>query len=270
MADLLLHSMAELSEIILPALELADASTLVEVGSEGGVMTERLLAYTAQRGGSLFSIDPQPSAHAEELFAAHPHGTLLRETSVEALPHCTADAWLIDGDHNYHTVRAESELIWQRCAETGRPYLAFYHDVGWPWARRDLYYAPDTLPAKAVHPHAFDRGTVPGNPDTVEGGFRGEGQWALALREGGPRNGVLTAIEDFTAGKEDHLLWAMVPAVFGLGVLFDAAAPWTPALIAHLLPYHQNPVLARLEANRLACYLRVLEWQDRSANAEAA
>ena len=264
MPDLLLHSMAELSEIILPSLELAGATRLVEVGAEGGQMTQRLLAYTAKRGGTLTSIDTSPSERADALFAGQPHARLLRATSLEALPQCDADAWLIDGDHNYYTVLAESEAIWERCAASGTPFFAIYHDVGWPCARRDFYYAPDRLPRHAVHPHAWDRGTLPGTTGTVAGGFRGEGQWALALHEGGPRNGVLTAIEDFTAGKEDRLLWAMVPAVFGLGVLFDAGAPWAEALIAHLLPYHQNPVLARLEANRLACYLRVIDWQDRT------
>lgn len=269
MADLLLHSIAELSEIIFPALELAGAVHIIEVGAEGGLMTQRLLEYTAARGGSLTSIDPSPSEHVEALFVGKTHAQLKRMTSLEALPQCTADAWLIDGDHNYYTVRAESELIWQRCAETGTPFFAIYHDVGWPCARRDLYYAPESLPPTAVHPYTWDRGTMPGDPGTIVGGFRGEGGWALALQEGGPRNGVLTAIEDFTADKEDQFLWAMVPAVFGLGVLFDATAPWADSLIAHLLPYHQNPLLARLEANRLACYLRVIEWQDKT-HAEAA
>jgi hypothetical protein len=54
-----------------------------------------------------------------------------------------------------------------------------------------------------------------------------------------------------------------VPAVFGLGVLYDRHAPWTPALNEFLAPWHQNSLLATLERNRLECYLRVIEWQDR-------
>jgi len=29
--------------------------------------------------------------------------------------------------------------------------LVFYHDVGWPSARRDLYCAPDQIPAEFRH-----------------------------------------------------------------------------------------------------------------------
>lgn len=269
MADLLLHSMAEFSEIIFPALEIAGATRLVEVGAETGAMTERLLEYTRRRGGTLTSIDPAPSKAAEELFGAADHATLIHATSIEAIPSLHADAWLVDGDHNYYTVLAESQLIWQQSQESGRPFLVFYHDVGWPCARRDLYYAPDRIPREFRHPFSWERGMTLGNAGTIAGGFRGEGVFATALHEGGPRNGVLTAIEDFTDGKEDDLLWARVPAVFGLGVLFDANAPWAEALTAHLYPHHENPLLARLEENRLACYLRVIEWQDR-INAEAA
>ncbi len=269
MADLLLHSMAEFSDIIFPALEIAGATRVVEVGAETGAMTDRLLDYVAQRGGTLTSIDPAPSDAASALFEGSPHARLVRATSLEAIPQLSADAWLIDGDHNYFTVLAESQAVWERAQASGMPFLVFYHDVGWPCARRDMYYAPERIPAEFRQPLSWDRGVIPGNPATIAGGFRGEGVFAVALHEGGARNGVLTAIEDFVADKGDRLLWAMVPAVFGLGVLFDAEAPWAEALTAHLLPHHQNPLLARLEENRLACYLRVIEWQDR-AHAQAA
>jgi len=44
---------------------------------------------------------------------------------------------------------------------------------------------------------------VPWSGGGVEGGFRGEGQMAVALEEGGPHNGVPTAVEDYLANRPD-------------------------------------------------------------------
>ncbi len=262
MADLLLHSMAEFGEVILGALEVAGARDVVEIGSEAGTMTRALVEWTRAREGSLVAIDPAPSEEARAVFAGAPHARLVERRSLDALPGMVADAWLVDGDHNWWTVKHECEAIGACCASSGRPLLAFFHDVGWPWARRDLYYAPDTLPAEALQPHTWKKGVTLGHEGVVDGGFRGEGAWACAVHEGGPRNGVLAGIEDFVAGREAELVWARVPAVFGLGVLWSKHAPWSGALGDFLRPLHEHPLLARLEENRLRNYLRVIELQD--------
>jgi hypothetical protein len=261
-ADLLLHSLSAFQEIVLEGLRLAGARRVVEVGAEWGDMTRALLDYTEGVGGTLVSIDPQPSAAATRLLGEHPHAELVRDTSLAALATIDADAYVIDGDHNWYTVFHESQIVWERTRATGTPFLAFYHDVGWPWGRRDLYYDPARIPREHLNPHAWDRGVTLDHPGLIDGGFRGEGRWACAREEGGPKNGVLTAIEDFVLGKETSLAWGQIPAVFGLGVLFEKEAPWAPEMAAHLLPYHLNPLLERLERNRLECYLRVIALQD--------
>jgi len=112
---------------------------------------------------------------------------------------------------------------------------------------------------------------LPGIDAPVPGrGFRGMGHFAWARHEGGPRNGVLTAIEDFIAGSTRALAFAEIPAVFGLGILFDADAPWSEPLGQLMLPYHQNALIAALETNRLANYLRVIEMQDEIAAMQGA
>jgi hypothetical protein len=263
-ADLLIHSMAEFGDVILGALQAAGARDVVEIGSEGGVMTRALLDWTAARGGSLVSVDPAPASDVRALFAGREPSRLIAERSLQAIPGLDADAWLVDGDHNWWTVRHECEAIGERSRANGRPLLAFFHDVGWPWARRDLYYDPSSLPPEAVRPHTYTHGVTLDDPGVVPGGFRGEGAWACALREGGPRNGVLTAIEDFVEGRGTEFVWANVPAVFGLGVLWSREAPWSEALGDFLRPLHDHPLLARLEENRLRNYLRVIELQDAS------
>ncbi len=266
----MIHSMAEFASLILPCLDEAGAKDIVEIGSEHGGLSQMLAQRAQKLRGSLICIDPQPAPEfiqwAGENEAVH-HVAL---PSLEALKQVRpADAWFIDGDHNYYTVYHELREIdaLQRAAE--RPFLVFLHDVSWPCARRDLYYAPERVPPGWRHPHSFEHGVRLDEDGASAGrGLRGQGAFALALEAGGPRNGVLTAVEDFLSvadNAERALFYAHVPAVFGLGVIFDAGAPWSTALAELLLPYHANPLIARLEENRLRNWLEVVDWQDRSS-----
>jgi hypothetical protein len=154
---------------------------------------------------------------------------------------------VIDGDHNYFTVAAELRLIGERAPGAELPLLLF-HDVGWPHGRRDDYFDYGAIPPDARHPQAGGEGGLhPGDP-----GLRPHGlpYPRSAAYEGGPRNGVLTAIEDFVAAR-DRLRLVVVPAFFGLGVLWHLDAPWSDAVAAILDPWDRNPLLERLEENRL-------------------
>jgi len=276
MSNLLIHSMTEFAPIILGALERSDARHVCEIGAEFGGMSQLLADFAAARGGRLTSIDPAPRSEFLDWVAGNPgHVRHVATPSHEGMLALEdVDAWVIDGDHNWYTVFNELRIADALCKRDGKPLVAFLHDVSWPTARRDMYYAPERIPANHLHPHSHDAGVTLGNPGTLDRrGFRGAGQFAWALHEGGPCNGVLTAVEDFIAvagAQGQQLAWAHVPAVFGLGVLFDMTAPWAPAVAEHVLPWHDNALLASLEANRLRNYLAVIDWQDRTAEAESA
>lgn len=270
MSNLLIHSMSEFSDIILGTLHAAGARTLAEVGAEFGGMSQQLAAYAQATGGSLTSIDPAPKQEFLDWAERCPSVRHVAALSLDAMPDCAdVDAWVIDGDHNYYTVLHELQIADRLARRDGKPLLAILHDVSWPCARRDFYYAPDQIPAEWRHPHSFDVGVTIGDTGAHVGrGFRGGGQFAWALHEGGPRNGVLTAIEDFldtARTPERPLAWAMIPAVFGLGILFDSTAPWAADVAQLVHPYHDNPLIASLELNRLRNYLAVIDWQDRQA-----
>ena len=274
MADLLIHSMAEFGELILDVLKAADARVLAEIGAEFGGMSTHLAQYCHERGGALTSIDPSPKAEFLVWAAATPHVHHIARPSLDVMPELAAmDAWVIDGDHNYYTVFHELALASENAKTGGRPMLAILHDVGWPCARRDMYYAPERIPAEFRHPHSYDVGvTLDSRGSFAHRGFRGGGFHAWALEAGGARNGVLTAVEDFIAGQKGQgreLRYAHVPAVFGLGVVYDAHAPWAEDVARILAPYDDNLLLARLEENRLRNYLAVIDWQDRAAAAGA-
>jgi len=199
MSDLLIHSMAEFSSLTLPCLDEAKVVDIAEIGSEFGGMSKLLADHAAGREGSLTCIDPEPAEGFAEWAAQNSCVRHVSAPSLEALKTAeAADAWFVDGDHNYYTVFHELTMIdaIQRGAE--RPLLAFLHDVSWPCARRDFYYAPDRVPPGWRHPHSFDHGVKLGDDRVFEGrGLRGMGQFAVALTNGGARNGVLTAVEDF-------------------------------------------------------------------------
>ncbi|TIX51524.1 class I SAM-dependent methyltransferase [Alteraurantiacibacter aquimixticola] len=271
MTQLLIHSMAEFApSIIQPCLDRAGVADITEIGAEFGGMSTILADHCARAGGTLTSVDPTPKREFLDWVDQHEAVHHVAEPSLEALEHLgPADAWFVDGDHNYYTVYHEMKAIDAICRREDKPLLAFLHDISWPCARRDCYYAPDRIPEEHRHPFSYDAGVhVDDNAIRMNRGWRGMGQFAWALKEGGPKNGVLTAVEDFLAeadSDERPLVFAHVPAVFGLGVVFDAGAEWAEELAGILLPWHQNELIAKLEVNRLRNYLAVIDWQDRQA-----
>jgi Methyltransferase domain len=265
--DVLIYSLSEHRDLIFEALSVVSPARVVEIGSEAAGMTRLLAAWAAENGAVFTTVEPYPIGEVRSL-AESSSGSfeLVEGRSPEALAGLPpADVYLVDGDHNHWTVLHELEAIYA----DGRAPLTFLHDVGWPCARRDQYYSVDALPADAVLPHSHTRGRAPGSSPLVDHGFGGAGEFAVACEEGGPANGVLTAVEDFLSSRSD-LTYAQVPAVFGLGVVWSSSAPYAEALSALVAPWHDNRLLARLEENRVRLYALVLELQDRLTRADAA
>jgi Methyltransferase domain len=240
--------MAHHAEVMLPCLDAAGARSVMEVGAFAGDLTGLLADWAAKSGARVLAVDPAPQEGLVELAGERPEVELVRETSLEALPRLPlADAVVIDGDHNHYTVSEELRLIAQR-AEGERWPLVLFHDVSWPHGRRDDYFDPQQIPAEARHPTAGDAGGLfPGEPGLRPGGLPYP---RSAAREGGPRNGVLTAVEDFAEARPELRL-AVVPAFFGFGALWHREAPWADEVARILAPWDRNPMLERLEANRV-------------------
>jgi hypothetical protein len=240
--------MAQLAELMLPCLDAAGARSVVEVGAYAGDLTRVLIDWAAGSGARVTAIDPVPQDGLVELARTHPELELIRQTSFAALPRIPLpDALVIDGDHNYHTVSEELRLIGERAPGAELPLLLF-HDVCWPHGRRDDYFDAAQIPADRRRPVVGpDAGIVPGDPGSRPGGVPYP---RSAAREGGPRNGVLTAIEDFVAARDDVRL-AVVPAFFGFGVAWHTGGEAAAELERILAPWDRNPLLERLEANRV-------------------
>jgi hypothetical protein len=240
------HSLHHLVDILLPCLDAAGARSVVEIGAYAGDLTGVLVDWATGSGAHVIAVDPSPHPSLARLAEERAELELVRDSSLAALPRLApADAVIIDGDHNYYTVTEELRLIAE--AYGAELPLLIFHDVGWPHARRDDYYAPDLIPADHRQPIHEGGGLHPDEPGIRVGGLPYRG---AAAREGGPGNGVLTAVEDFVA-EHEHLRLAVVPAFFGLGVAWSADAPWSGAIAEVLEPWDRNPLVARLEANRV-------------------
>jgi hypothetical protein len=242
------HSMAHHAELLLPCLDAVGARSVVEVGAFAGDLTRLLADWASRSGVRVVAVDPAPQDGLVELGRERDEVELIPETSFEALPRIELpDAIVIDGDHNHHVVSEELRLIGERAPSAELPLL-LVHDVAWPHGRRDDYFAPEQIPEEHRQPLAGDDGGLfPGNPGLRPGGLPYP---RSAAREGGPRNGVLTAVEDFVSAR-DGLRLVVVPVFFGFGAIWHRDAPWAGAVAEILDPWDRNPLLERLERNRI-------------------
>lgn len=260
-------------EVIAPLLDAARARVVIEVGAERGHTTQRLLAWAAGSGATIHSIDPEPRFDVAR--AELEHGERLRfhrARSLDVLGGIEGvDAALLDGDHNWYTVISELRLLAAAAARREQPLpLVVAHDAGWPYGRRDLYYDPAAVPAEHRH-DAARAGIAPGRSRL---GSPGINHWLHnATHEGGPRNGVLTAIEDFTAEHPHPSELVVVEGWHGLAVL--AAEPRlvsAPALRAEVERLRSAEFaqgwLAAIERARIAAELRADASARRAADAE--
>ena len=259
-------SLAQSAELLLRCLDAAGARSVVEVGAFAGDLTRVLVGWAAGAGAAVTAIDPAPQDDLVVLDRDTEALQLIRRTSLDALPEIPMpDATVIDGDHNYFTVREELRVIGERAPGAALPLLLF-HDVCWPHGRRDDYHDAGAIPADARHPVADGKGGLfPGDPGLRKGGLPYP---RSAAHEGGSRNGVLTAIEDFVADNE-RLRLVVVPVFFGFGAVWHRDAPWSDALARVLDPFDGNPVLERLEANRVHHLAQAYELAQRTARQEA-
>ena len=253
--------------VLADAFAAIDAKRVLEIGADLGHCTTRLLAYCESVHGHLDCIDPAPRFDADALAARYgPTVTFHRCPSLEALPGLQdLDVALIDGDHNWYTVFHELKLLEAGARERARDLpLIFLHDVAWPYGRRDMYYVPERIPAEFRWPYAcqgLERGQSRLSPTS-----RFNAEHCNALEEGGPRNGVRTAVEDFLHQSERVLTFHVIPADFGLGILIPETLQQNQRLLALVRFWEGETGLRRLvdflEQERIAALAEVVRLQE--------
>ncbi len=200
---------------VTPMLGAGKWRSVCEIGASLGGGTEMLANLPDI---NLTVIDPCYDCDLADKFVSNPRVRVRKGTSLEVLPHVNDvfDCILVDGDHNWYTVYHELEAIMDRglLRDGG---IVFFHDVEWPWGRRDMYYVPETIPSEYVHTLSLEgiaRGRREASPS-----FTSLAYLRKASQEGGPRNGVLTAVEDFMKERSGECRFFMVHAGVGLGVM---------------------------------------------------
>jgi cephalosporin hydroxylase/GT2 family glycosyltransferase len=225
-------------DVVAPVIDAVEPRRIIEIGALRGETTTRMLGRVGSQC-ELHVIDPEPQfdpAEHERAFPGRYH--FHRGLSLDVLPGLpSSDVVLIDGDHNWYTVHHELRLLEDTASEAGAPLpVLVLHDVGWPYGRRDLYYEPDRIPEGFRQPWAR-AGMWPGRTQLAYMGGLNR-HMANASREGGPRNGVMTALDDFVADCTRPLRVVVVPVFFGLAIVAETAVldehPQLAAFLDHL------------------------------------
>jgi hypothetical protein len=225
---------------VLPLLQARSPKTIIEVGAAQGKNTRLVASWAAEHDAVLHVIDPKPKFDVEAYTKDWAgHLAMRLELSLSALPAIgPVDLILLDGDHNWYTMLGELQAIDR--VNPDWP-LVIMHDVGWPYGRRDLYYDPATIPAEHRQPYRR-AGIQPFHSALVE---HGKNDHMLnAEREGGPHNGVLTAVEDFLSQTNRDLLLFAQPGIGGVGVIASAAALQEDARLASAMARVHDPKFA--------------------------
>jgi hypothetical protein len=212
-----------------PVIETVQPRRIIEIGAEFGWNTTHILQYCRRAGAHADIIDPVALPSLVTVLSQFPEVHAYHSMkSVDAIPALdTPDIAFVDGDHNWRTVYTELNLLYDRALQTGAtPPLILAHDCAWPYARRDMYYAPEEFNPVDRHKFAY-RGILPGQSELTEEGLNGH--LANAVHEGGPENGVLTGIEDFVASTTAEVTLYVLPFFNGLGIVVPKAR-MTPAL----------------------------------------
>ncbi|WP_195576039.1 class I SAM-dependent methyltransferase [Paenibacillus sp. 1001270B_150601_E10] len=221
------------NDIIHPILQAIKPHSIIEIGCAQGYNTMHLLELAHSLRGKLTVIDPSPQFDTEQVQQVYGSTIeILRDYSLNRLPHIAqADVVLVDGDHNWYTVYHELKFI----ERMERFPVVFLHDTEWPYARRDMYYFPESVPAEFRQPNER-KGMLPGVNELVAGGHN-ESVWNAA-HEYGPRNGVLTAVEDFLRESPRPLRLHHVPKQHGLSIIASNVSvidQWVNQVIEHTI-----------------------------------
>ncbi len=215
-----------------PIMRTVRPQRILEIGADEGWNTGQVLNYCRENGAFADIVDTMWSHGINHVFSQHSRDYCVfhQMTSLEAIPLLPpADIILLDGDHNWRTVYQEFSAFFDHAAKNNaKPPIVLFHDAAWPYARRDMYYAPERMEEQFRHPFAY-KGIKLDQSELSDEGMNCS--LANALHEGGPRNGVLTAVEDFVAEWPEPIDLRVVPFFNGMGI-FIPQSRMTPPLKA--------------------------------------
>jgi|TARA_R100000049_G_C1955744_1_gene110079 hypothetical protein len=226
--DLPTHPLAGMRLAIKETLDTAEVGRVCVIGRTDP-LTADVLAQFERSGGSLEILDCACGA------SAFPMNT-------------GACAWIIPGVANYYHAYRLLHVIRAMSVSQKTPFLVLRPQLENAIARRDYYVGVPSVPL--AWRHCSETCLVRG--ESVE----------RATIKGGLRNGVLTAIEDFTQELWDEgiaLAHTCLPAIGGFCALFDVDADWAPELAYRLSKFHDSATVAAMTEQELLDYLDIID-----------
>ncbi|GAB5350144.1 hypothetical protein [Alteriqipengyuania sp. 357] len=157
-------------------------------------------------------------------------------------------AWIMPAVSTYYHTYRLLHGIRAVCKMQEKPILVLRPQLEGAIARRDHYR--DTPEVPAAWRHCSETCQVHG--ESVE----------RAAFKGGLRNGVLTAMEDFTQELWDEgtaLAYTCLPTIGGFCALFDVDADWAAELAYRLARFHDSATIAAMSKQELLNYLDIVE-----------
>ena len=251
--------------VVAPLVKVSGAKRVLEIGALRGETTALMFEQLGE-DSELHVIDPLPQFDPAEHEREFPGRYVFhRALSLDVLGDLPAfDVALIDGDHNWYTVFHELKQLHETARNAGQPLpICVLHDVAWPYGHRDLYYEPSQIPEEFRQPWER-KGMAPGYYRLLEqGGLNAE--LANAVQAGGPRNGVMRALEDFLEDYDRAHRMVLLPFYFGLAIVVDeeriAADPRIGRLLDDLETAKGRERLLRLsERVRIDEQVHVHNW----------
>ncbi|MEI6155294.1 MAG: class I SAM-dependent methyltransferase [Deltaproteobacteria bacterium] len=237
-------------DITRPVLRAIEARHLLEIGADTGEHTYLLLQYCDEFDADLAVIEPFVKPSLQKITDTSNRVNLMAEKSLAAIPNINSpiDAVLLEGDLNYFSVYSDLLAIRDLSVRRGIPIpCCFFRSSSWPYARRDMYYDPDTMPPIQMHDYA-PSGMTPWLQGLEEGMINFP--FFNAKNEGGGRNGVLTAVEDFIKESGLPLGKFLLPINNGVGIIYLKGSQAEKFIETNLMP---PPALYRfLETIELA------------------
>jgi hypothetical protein len=210
--------------LIEPYLVRHQPRIIVVVGGEDGALAARLIETTAAWEGVIHIADPAPACDIPALRLRGLDRVVVHEASGQDVLELLAvpDFLLLDLNPNWYTVQSVLSAVAQKCSQTARRFpMTLLANTAWPYARRDGYRSLVGIPEafRQAHERA---GLRPGQA-ALCASFGLFTDKTHATEEFGPRNGVLTALEDFAAQTEYAFSYVTLPMLSGITFIHAAS-----------------------------------------------
>lgn len=174
-----------------------------------------------------------------------------------------ADVWVVHPEPNHWSATEALRAVEVASAGEG---VVLLHSVGWPTATRDRYPDPSRLPTDAIHPNTTALSVRPDAAEPGVSGLRAGSGGAWAIHDGGARNGVGTALDDFLVAHPGRTARRLRIGT-GLAVVWPADAAYAETICERLTGWCGEEVLLAVDGERLALLARVADLEARLAAA---